>query len=237
MSPENNIQKNVLDKIHVGGVSMRSRFYFIFRAILLSIAAFSVLAVSFFVLSFVFFDVYESGTRFLLEFNTAGIMTFFTVFPWYSLLLALILFVLLEAVLRHFRFGYRLPLLRVFLWIVIIGIIGSQILNLTPLHPFLLSEADNDRLPIIGSWYEQIHDSHRDKGIYRGHITEIHEAYFLLSHDDFDHDADDTSWRIIPPFEFDIQTLSIGDSVYVAGQMQGESVAAYGIRRIKTVTE
>lgn len=232
MLQTNNIQEKVLEKIHAGDVAMHSPAYFFFRTLLIGTAAVIVLTASFFILSFVFFSVHESGVRYLLEFSEQGLLTFVTLFPWLALLISLALLIVLEAILRNFKFGYRFPLLRIFLWLIILGAVGSTLLNLTPLHSYLLSAADNDQLPFIGSWYEQVHDSHQAQGVYRGDVTAIAEASFVISYNDTDRDSDDGAWNIIPPTGFDLTQLSIGDKVYVAGHLRNGIVYAYGIHPV-----
>ncbi|HUX81051.1 MAG TPA: hypothetical protein VMV38_01885, partial [Candidatus Paceibacterota bacterium] len=171
MLKENDIQKSVLEKIHAGNVSMRSRIFFTIRAIFIGAISLLILAASLFILSFVFFSVRESGVHYLLEFGEQGIGAFVALFPWRTLLLVFLLLIALEILLRNFKFGYRFPLLRIFLWILVTGVLGSILIGFTPLHSFLLSKADNDQLPLIGSWYEQIHDSHLAQGVYRGEVS------------------------------------------------------------------
>ncbi|MHB8660562.1 MAG: hypothetical protein ACYC75_01285 [Minisyncoccota bacterium] len=230
MSQEPDIQKNVLEKIRRGEISMRSRIYFILRATLIGVVAVLALVGSLFMLSFVFFSIHASNIRFLLEFGERGLLTFIALFPWISFFIFLFLLIALEFLVRQFTSAYRFSLLRIFLWILIVGIAGSTLIGFTPLHSFLLSEADKGQLPILGSWYEQIHDSHQDQGVYRGDITSITGAAFVISHNDADRDSDEGTWTIVPPAGFDLSTLSVGEKVYVAGRLQSGVVYAYGIR-------
>jgi glucan phosphoethanolaminetransferase (alkaline phosphatase superfamily) len=228
MLKEPNLQEKILARIH-GGVPMRSRAYFLFRAALAGVAALLVLAGALFTLSFLFFSVRESGVGYLLEFGEHGISAFVALFPWVSLLLFVVFVVILELLVRRFEFSYRFPLLRIFLWILIIGIAGSTIIGFTPLHSSLLSAADKDELPLLGPWYEQIHDSHVEQGVYRGDITTVAATYFVISHNDTDNDSDEGEWSIVPPSGFATSTLSVGEKAYVAGQLKNGVVYAYGI--------
>ena len=230
MLKEPDIQKSVLDKIRAGGVPMRSRSYFILRTVLVGLAGAVLLAGAFFALSFVFFSVHESGVRFLLEFGEQGLTAFITLFPWTSLLISLALLVILELLMRQFTPAYRFSLLRIFLWVLVIGVAGGTLLGFTPLHPLLLSAADNDQLPILGPLYEQVHDSHIDRGVYRGNVVSVAESYFIISHNDTDRDSDEGVWNVVPPEGFDLGTLSVGNKVYVAGRLQHGVVYAYGVR-------
>lgn len=92
-----------------------------------------------------------------------------------------------------------------------------------------MSASDKDQLPILGSLYESLHDSHQEKGVYRGDITAITDTDFVISHTDTDRDSDDGAWIIVPPAGFDFSTLSLGKKVYAAGQLLHGVVYAYGI--------
>jgi glucan phosphoethanolaminetransferase (alkaline phosphatase superfamily) len=211
---------------------MHSRAYFVLRTVLFVILAAIVLIFAFFLLSFVFFSLDESGIRYLLEFDQQGLVTFISLFPWTSLLVFVGLIITLELIIRRFEFAYRFPLIRIFAWILIVGIAGSAVVGFTPFHSSLLSAADNDQLPILGPIYEQIHDSRQAEGIYRGRITYITETEFTLEHDDDDRDKDEGTWTIIPPKDYHLTQLSAGDRVYVAGTLKDDLVYAYGIHRL-----
>lgn len=232
MLKENNIQEKVFEKIHAGNVSMHSRTYFILRTAIVIVTALFVLLLSFFAFSFVFFNVHESGARFLLGFSGQGLMASISLFPWAILLFAIALLVIFETVLRTFSFGYRTPLLRAFLWVVVVGIVGSTLLSLTPIHSSLLNKADTDGLPVIGPLYTQIQNSRQEQGIYRGEITSITDTAFVISYNDTDHDSDEGSWIVEPPPGFDLLTLTVGEKVYVAGQLKDNIIYAYGIHRL-----
>lgn len=230
MLKENDIQKQVLEKIRAGNVSMHSRVFFILRAVLIGIGAVLILACALFALSFVFFSVHQSGVRFLLEFGNQGLVTFVTLFPWTSFLFFLALLIALELIVRHFTSAYRFSLLRIFLWVLVIGIMGSTLIGFTPFHTLLLSAADNNQLPILGHLYEQVHVPHHERGVYRGDITSVTASDFVIAHSDTDRDSDEGSWTIVPPAGFATSTLVIGTKVYVAGRLQHGIVYAYGIR-------
>jgi len=212
---------------------MHSHLYFVLRTILAGALALLILSGALFALSFVFFSVRESGVTYLLDFGEQGLATFLSLFPWTSVLLVLVLLVALEFFVHQFTSAYRFSLLRIFLWVMVIGIAGGTLLGFTPLHASLLSAADNDRLPILGSWYEQVHDSHTDRGVYRGDITSVTDSYFVVSHNDTDRDSDEGEWNVVPPARFDLGTLSAGEKVYVAGRLQHGVVYAYGIRTLR----
>ncbi len=231
MNKESDIKEKVLTKIGHGDVRKHSHAYFVVRVVI--VAAFTIIALvlSVFVLSFAIFSIHESGEQFLLGFGKEGMITFFSLFPWTILFMDIVLFALIEWLLRRFKFGYRIPVLRALFGIVVFAIIGGIIVYLTPLHLTLLRLAEQNELPILGEWYEEIYASHADQGVFRGTIGSIQGNEFVIFHNDLDHDVDDGTWTVIIPNGFDILTLRVGERVYVAGTpIQPGVIQAYGIQ-------
>lgn len=135
---------------------MHSRTYFSFRTFLVDSAALLIFVLSLFALSFFIFSIGEIESTRLLESGAYGLLTFAGLFPWMILLVSIALLVALEAVLRRFSFGYRYPALRMFLWIALIGVAGSVLVELTPLHSYLLNEARRNQLPVFNSLYTPV---------------------------------------------------------------------------------
>lgn len=230
MSTEHNIEHEVLEKIRAGEVRKRPRLFFVAQVALLGALAALALALSIFALSFILFSVHESGEQFLLGFGQRGLATLIALFPWRTLALVAAMLVALEWLVRHAKFGYRVPLLQIFLGIAGIAVLGGVLLNFTPLHAFLLDQADRGELPVIGFAYEDLHSPHQEQGVFRGEISAIASTSFTIAHNDQDRDTDDGTFAVVPPAGFDLSSLSLGDRVYVAGTLQDGIVYAYGIR-------
>lgn len=229
MSKETEIKDNVFKKIRSGEVSMRSRLYFIVRVVLLLVLALIAAALAIFALSFAFFSIHESGEEFLLGFGQKGLNAFVSLFPWVSFVITIGLIVLLDHILRLFRFGYRVSMLKIFL-VALAGVaVMSIAINFTPLHSVLLDSADHNHLPLIGEIYEEIHDSHQTQGVYRGVVVSIQDDGFVITHNDTDRDSDDGTWTIITPLGFATSSVQVGETMYVAGKLIQGGVHAYGV--------
>ena len=230
---QKDVKKAVIDKIKKKEVVMRPRIYFVAQITLLAILAGLIFLLLTYATSFMLFSIHESGEQFLLGFGWQGIYVFLTLFPWWTLLAILLLLALTEYLLRKFRFGYRASLLKVFGGLLICAVLLGMALDFTPLHNFLLDQADKGELPIFGSAYESIRTPHRDEGVFRGIVDSISAQghSFVISHDDFDNDADDGIFVVIAPNGFDVMSLEIGDKVYVAGTSSDGTIYAYGVGR------
>ncbi len=226
------IQKKVFARLNRGNVRMHSRVYFIARALSAIAISVLVLLLSAYVLSFIAFSIHESGKQFLLGFGVRGVETFFALFTWFATLVDIVLVLVLEWVLQSFKFAYRISLLLLFCAaLVTSGLIASAI-ALTPLHLSLLTLADQDNLPVIGTMYESIRNSHDADGVFRGTITAVQGDTIVITHDDNDHDADDGTRTIALPAGYATSTLDIGERVYVLGAATGTTIAAYGIQQL-----
>jgi len=213
-NPDKSISEAVLNKIRAGTVRRRSRMYFMLRVIAAVTISILLLVVSALVVSFILFSLHESGEQFLLGFGWQGIRVFFQLFPWVYAVVAVLLSILLEFLLKGFKFGYRLPLLNIFGGIVGVSIVLGIGIALTPLHSFLLHTADADRLPLVGPLYEHIFDPHEQQGACRGTVASIGTESFVLQHSDQDHDHDDRSFTIRMPHN-NASLLKAGQHVLV----------------------
>src|SRR3989339_1207086 len=103
------LSKKVLDKVQRGEVKMKPKTYFVSRTVgvifLALLTAFLVL----FLASFIFFNLRASGAWFLPQFGFSTIGIFFKSLPWLLILIALILIVVLEILVKRFSFAYRRP--------------------------------------------------------------------------------------------------------------------------------
>jgi hypothetical protein len=237
MDNKPDISSKVLEKIGHGDVRKRSRAYFMAQIFLIVALLVVALALAMFVLSFGIFSVHESGEQFLLGFGSRGVLTFFALFPWMALVVDILLFAIIEWLLRRFKFGYRIPVLRAVFGIVVLAAAGGVIVMLTPLHATLLQRAQDDTLPVLGEWYETINASHADQGVFRGTLASIKGNEFIIFHNDGDHDADDGTWTVSAPAGFDMASINVGDRVYIAGDAsQGGSaqgtIQAYGVGKL-----
>ncbi len=218
-SLQNSIRENVLEKIKTGEIRKLPRAYFVLRIIATLFVGVLLLAGSALVASFIFFSLHESGEQFLLGFGLQGVAIFLKLFPWLFLAFDLLLVFLLEWLLQGFSFGYRIPLLNIFVSIVLASVVLGGVISLTPLHQELLHLSDKHELPIFAPAYEHIFDSHDDDGVCRGIVASVATSTFELTHTDMDHDASTAESTFTVPIPSDISPsmLKVGQRVLVLG--------------------
>ena len=170
---QHSLKDSVLEKIRTNATPMRSGSYFALKVIALSFVTILVLVLSVAICNFVFFSIGLNGPFVFLE-----------LFPWWLLILDGILIVLLEWLLRKFRFGYRSPILYLFLGILVLVISLSLLIDReTSFNDDLLHSADQHQLP--PPFRNFIEDERQQpppgSGVYKGAITAIDGDSFTMT--------------------------------------------------------
>ncbi len=229
----NQVQNEVLERIRSGQVHMRPRLFFVLETATVVLVAACILATSVWLASFISFGLRLSGNESLLGFGTRGSLIFFSLFPWGLAVLDLALIMLLTLLLRRFRFGYRKPLL----YLLGAAVLGGTVTGLlfdrgTRFHDDRFEEAETGELsgPLEALYEGARSRAPEEHGIYRGFVLTKAEDAFILTHDDHDDDGDDGTWTVRPAGSFDMDSIRIGDRVYVAGEREDGEIEAYGIR-------
>lgn len=135
----NNLTQKVLEKIRSGKVKMRSRFYFVLKAIILVLAAGITVLMSIFLASFIAFALKMNGPVFFLT----------------ALALAALIFVLLAWLLAEkFSAFYKKPLVFGLALVFILVAISSAAVLKTPFHQKMLELSQQKEVPIISPFYK-----------------------------------------------------------------------------------
>jgi len=232
----NKVTKDVLEKIRTGEVEMRPKIYFLLKIIMLQLIVILTLTLSSLLLSLIIFHIYVSGKLFLLGFGLQGLFIFFMTFPWALLLADALLLLLLERLLKRFRFGYRSPLVYIVCGTLIINVGIGIAIYISPLHTNLLHRAQQKNLPIIGDYYRDMHRSPHEQGLYRGTIITLNQNDFVMR-GDVESGNEEGLVRVTVTTQMNITSfLEVGDSIFVAGVIDGSEIRAYGIKKIEINT-
>ena len=232
------LKDSVLEKIETGKINMKPRFYFVAEVTALIVVAILTLLTSSLLVSFIIFSLIASGKLFLLGFGVRGLLTFFVLFPWSLLIVEIIFIILLEWLIKKFKFGYRSSLTRLVFVILLISIALSVVIIITPFHNILQNRAEQRNLPIIGSYYRGLRRPIPDQEIFRGVVSNVGTSSFVIdqSVDVDDNEASNSYYLIdLPPNVPSSFFPSVGDTVFVAGKLTSyDTVEAYGIQKFST---
>jgi hypothetical protein len=217
---EDNFKERILKNIETEDIKVYSKTHFILRVILLIAVAMVTLIISVFLFNYVFFSLRISSHDLLLRFGPQGIVPFLEFFPWPFLFIDIALIVILEWLLRKFRFGYRSPILYLLFGLLIITVSAGYFIDReTGFNDVLLRQADHDYLPSpFGELYESARGvSLTKQGICRCTITAINGRVLVAQDVDTD-DINPTAITIVIPASYTgTNSLSVGDTIFVAG--------------------
>ncbi len=235
---KNNIEQNtetlkntLLERIKSGKINMKSKRHFVFQIVILSAIVFLTFVVAVLLASYILFGLHATQESSLLGFGARGIETFILLFPWGLLLLFILLLLALDVLVKRFKFGYHRPFVYLFvISAVSITTIGF-IVAVTPFHGNLLRQAEQKNLPMMSGFYDHLRRSHSDTGVFRGTIISVAEDSIVVLYDDVDdmHINATTSIFISPEFKHNPE-VSVGDRVFVAGDIVGDHLKAYGLK-------
>ncbi len=221
------IHDKVLSKIQCGDVRMRPRYYFTLKVIALVLITCCVLLMSSFLFSYILFSIKISGELFLLGFGLRGIQAFIILFPWTLFLIDLLFILILEKLIKHFKFGYKHSFIYLSLSITLFVIVAGLIINSTSIHRDLLNHSEKHPTPVVGGFYEHLRKPKREKGIFEGKIIETHDTSFSMHME-----PDPEPYIVEGSTLFHIDSLlKRDDMVFVAGILQGHKIQAYGIHK------
>jgi hypothetical protein len=226
------IKENVLEKIRTSEVRMKPRYHFVLKVAFISFLAVLSLSASAFLFSYIFFSIQVTHHLFLVGFGERGIITFLLFFPWQILAIDIVLLLILERMLKQFKFGYRSPLAYLFLAILALAIVFAIIINETSFHQGLLDEAEHNHLPVVGGFYDHLRAPPlREQGLFRGIVDQVASTTFTIYPVNGD-DGSSSVTVVVPPGTLLVGVLQSGDEVFIAGDATGTTIQAYGLRKV-----
>lgn len=232
---QNNIKDEILQKIKSGQVSMRPKYYFLIKLVVLAFVTFVTFVLSAVIVSYVIFSIKASGQTNLLNFGPRGFYHFLLALPWLILFIDVFLIIVLDWLLKSFRFGYNSSVLFLLVVTMVSITVLATLINYTSFHRSLLHRAENKNLPLAGGFYMGIRMSHGNQGMFRGEVVSIvSTSTFFIKHNDFDNDTKDSLIEVFVPQGSDVFTLFLknGDKVFIAGDKIPSGIRAYGIRKL-----
>lgn len=231
--PQKNKITDILEKIKNNELVQKPKIYFRLKLVALIVLLLVVTVVSVLLSSFILFSLNVSGHASLIHFGMTGWQAFLVFFPWELALFEIILLVLLEYLLRSFRFGYKIPILYLFLGVMALMIVSGAVVEQTPLHSRILERADQEHLPPpLGVLYENTRrPPARDSGIFRGTIETIEDSLLIVSLDNPRGRGTTTPVTVRIPQGQALEELIVGDRVFIRGRLEEESIKAIQIKK------
>ncbi|MEX0918913.1 MAG: hypothetical protein WDZ85_03050 [Candidatus Paceibacterota bacterium] len=228
---KNSISEEVVSRIESGEVKMRSKKYFFFRAALV-VGFLSLL--SFFVLYLGSLIIFVFRANDIILFSGMGFHGFrvaLLVFPWYLIILVLLLMVLVEFMGTSFSFVYRRPLIYSLLGIVIFVLLGSFLVDILPVHRPLFDLAKQERLPVMGGMYRHLGDLDIDDAHF-GEILGKEGDVWVMKLESGDTVYLEITERV-KGFRL-LETIKSGNQIVVIGEREEDIIKVSGFRRLNS---
>ncbi len=219
------VKEKVLAAIQEGRIKMRPRWRFVLSAALIATGAAIFLLALLYLVSFIFFVLHQTGIFFLPELGGRGLSRFFFSLPWMLILLSLVFLLILEAMVRRYKFAYRRPLLYSLLAVAAMVIVGGFLAERTGFHHRIFIYARTNHLPVAGVFYRSFGAEHLES-VHRGQILSLSSSTLVLA------DENGSTSTVLMTSETSIPpgtVLKTGDTVVVFGDIRNGLIQAEGV--------
>ena len=191
-----------------------------------------ILGISVFLFNFILFTVAASGRSLLLQFGSRGVLFFLLYFPWWLLALDIALMLVLERLLRQFKFAYRFPSLYVIVAVVVFILVAGYSLEHADSSHHLVPGTDSQGRVQRGGFLNGVRQAPRvEQGVCR--CTVVSVSGNELSVVDDDATASGPFTVVIPEGNphVDIEGLMPGEQIFVAGDIRNGVLYVFGLHR------
>ena len=220
--------KKVLGKIKNDQIKMRPRARFVLKSVLIILGIFLIFFFTLYLISFIFFALRASGVWYLSGFGFYGFRASLVLLPWLLILIATVLLIILEILVKHFSFVYHRPILYSILGVVIFALLGSFIIDKAQFHSCLFQKAQEERLPVMGKFYRDL-GIEKDHNVCRGIILETTENGFQVKTPR----GKVLNVNITSETQFpDGADIKKEDVVIILGERNDREIQAIGIRKV-----
>ncbi|MES2437015.1 MAG: hypothetical protein V4519_03295 [Patescibacteria group bacterium] len=221
--------KSILEKIQKNEITIKPKTYFRLKLIALFVTVTAIVFLSLFLSSLILFTIRVSGQASLIGFGPSGSQVFFHLFPWSWLIVEILLIIILEKLLRSFRFGYKIPVLFLFIGAVVFISASAFVIDKLHMHDEVMRRGPKS----FGGVYDRARrppPPPMGRGIYRGIITSIGTSTLDITIDDR-RNASTTSRSVVLPPAFDISDLNPGDRIFIQGEMSDGVINALDVKK------
>jgi hypothetical protein len=225
----NDTKKIILERIQRGELTMRPRWHFVLRSILIFLCIAAVSVVTIYSACLFAFITTTSGREFIPMVALPDYGVFVLSSPWILLVLMIGFMATLEILVRKYTFGYRKPLL--YTGLAIIGVISlcAYLISFTPTYRYFVDVARGDDQTYLSSMY-QIYGERLLDYVYVGAITQMTTEGYILTLDTGETEQVIVDYETILPADAE---FTVGDRVVVLGEHkfdQSEFLYAYGVK-------
>ncbi|MCX6729920.1 MAG: hypothetical protein NT058_00240 [Candidatus Portnoybacteria bacterium] len=131
---KNSIKDRILNEIKKGDIKMHPKFTYALKAIFVILAVLILIAIMIFLMSFIVFSLENNGAQFLVGSGIGGVLFLMHSLPWVLILIILIAILLIESLIKRFKFAYRRPLIYSLLVVLVAGVACGLLMHHESFH-------------------------------------------------------------------------------------------------------
>lgn len=224
---KDSIWEKLHDKIQQQKLEVKNKKYFVFQNILSMTGGVFFVLLILFCFSLMFFFVSHNNLLLFSRFGLRGWQTLFLVFPWWLLVLAIVLIFLLEFIFKKYQLVYRRPLVYSLGIFLVFAFIFGSIIAQTSWHDDLLEQARGKQLPVLGGMYRSFEES---ANLHVGRLKEQTKTIWAIKSR-----SGELQFVLISPKTKFPQgnDFKIDDILLVAGPSDDGQIEAWGIMPFK----
>lgn len=223
---ENTIEKKVLNAIEKNQIKPHSKWYFVAQSSFFGIGLVVLALLVLFFSSLVIFNIRQSGSYMAPGFGFYGVGLFLLSLPWLLIGLVVILVLVLEYILKRYKFAYQRPILYSFVALALLVSVGSIFISQSKMHEALWAKSRREPGFFGGPMYKHFGKS-KNGPVTIGKVFETNENGCKLNTEEGE------NWQVLInddthlPYNY---TVSNGDVIIVLGPKEERTIKAVGIK-------
>jgi hypothetical protein len=224
--PPVSLKDRVMVSVKSGRFKMRPKWHFVLRASLFAVGAILAALAGLYLASLLIFVAHETGIATAPAFGWPGMVLFLRSLPWVLILLVLAFMAILELLVRHYPFAYRMPLIYSGLAILFLVGAGGLLVATTPFHKAMAQCPPAGGPPPCAMGLYRDLEPERHNDIHEGKITRILGQNYIITDRKQKELLIIVTSRTRLPFGADFR---LGDRIVIMGDRDGDQVEASGI--------
>jgi len=220
------LKDQIMASVKGGRLKMRPKWYFVLRASLWAVGIVLAALAGLYLASLLMFVAHETGISMAPTFGWPGIVLFLKSLPWVLILLVLIFIVILELLVRHYSFAYRVPLVYSGLAVLFLVGAGGLLVAMTPFHKMMAECPPAGGPPPCAIGIYRDLDPERHGDIHEGKITQIVGQNYIIAN----RKEEELLIVVTPETKLPLGAdFKVGDRIVVMGELADSQIEAWGI--------
>lgn len=230
--PSNNsLQDKILEAIKSGEVKSKSKWYFYGQSAALAMGLILTGLVLLFLGSLIVFSLQQNGAVFVASFGFYGLRILIMSLPWVLIIAVATLLVLLERLLKRYKFSYKQPMLYSFVGIGLLFTVGIIFISRVHIHEELFEQTRMHKT-MLGEPFYRRYGMPPKGDVTQGIVFLVNEpGCKIMTLSDEELQVLITSKTRLP-YNYN---CTVGDAIMVLGPRDEDSINALGIIKINNI--